>query len=580
MVFGALVWGAGLLAGYTIFGHRRPLDAVVVVGLALLANIDHDRARPAALPRAVQRGCAAAPDPDPRLRGGGHLGRRKIGDPAAVGRLYFNGGVAFVTAAVLGSILLTATASSAPLQGLWRDLPKHLQGLSQLLQAIARPAATPGLTGGPTFNSNVTTSGKWNPSQQVAFLAQLPAGEDATFKWRARRLRPSSTCTAGRGDPTATTPDAGRRPARGAADQPSTTAGGRSASAITPEAYRDQTILGPNAIAAVDRRPVAKTLGEEGWFATVESTEEIGPYTVTALIPVARYRALTEAKLRAASTAIPTGLRDDLPPAARRRLGPEARRLLATIKAAVTARRASTRQPLRPGTDDGALPLQQRELRSTTTTSRTSGGPAARPPRSSASRSSSAATASTTPATMAVLLRQRRPGARRLRLPDNGGEPRRRQRREVGGWLGALVGRGLLPGRTAGSSSIPTGGEVGQQVPLPSGSVGPSTPRPSGNFAIPPARPGSSGGPTVSPGTTPTTPDRAVHRDRLILMIGVGALAFAAYRRTPSRPMHPTRPGARSRGSPRGSGSVRGRRRRSTSTPAPSATRCRRHAWS
>src|SRR5262245_58316133 len=35
LVFGALVWGGGILAGYAVFGHRRPLDAVVVLGLAL-----------------------------------------------------------------------------------------------------------------------------------------------------------------------------------------------------------------------------------------------------------------------------------------------------------------------------------------------------------------------------------------------------------------------------------------------------------------------------------------------------------------------------------------------------------------
>src|SRR5262249_39703903 len=31
LIFGVIVWGAGILAGFTVFGHRRPLDAVVVV---------------------------------------------------------------------------------------------------------------------------------------------------------------------------------------------------------------------------------------------------------------------------------------------------------------------------------------------------------------------------------------------------------------------------------------------------------------------------------------------------------------------------------------------------------------------
>ena len=44
LVFGALVWGAGQLAGFTVFGHRRPLD--VVLGLVILANMaltSHDQ---------------------------------------------------------------------------------------------------------------------------------------------------------------------------------------------------------------------------------------------------------------------------------------------------------------------------------------------------------------------------------------------------------------------------------------------------------------------------------------------------------------------------------------------------------
>ncbi len=39
LVFGVIVWAAGILAGFTVFGHRRPLDAVVVVGLAIIANM-------------------------------------------------------------------------------------------------------------------------------------------------------------------------------------------------------------------------------------------------------------------------------------------------------------------------------------------------------------------------------------------------------------------------------------------------------------------------------------------------------------------------------------------------------------
>ncbi len=39
LVLGALVWGTMQFGSYAVFGHRRPLSAVVVVGLVLLANM-------------------------------------------------------------------------------------------------------------------------------------------------------------------------------------------------------------------------------------------------------------------------------------------------------------------------------------------------------------------------------------------------------------------------------------------------------------------------------------------------------------------------------------------------------------
>ncbi len=280
LVFGAIVWGAGLLAGFTIFGHRRPLDAVVVVGLALLASIT--MTRHPQLPLLVLFSAAAL-----LLLIRTHVfeeeitwTRRKIGDPAAVGRMYLNGGAAFVTAAVLGSVLLTATASSNPLQGLWQDLPKHLNALSQILQAIAPGGGDVRLTGGPTFGSSAITSGKWDPSALTAFQAQLPAGEKAEFKWRAGVYDHYDYFGWSRSEATGTPTPAGSRLLQGAADEPSTRGRREITLTIVPEAYRDQTVVGPDTVASVDRATVARTLGNEGWFSTVNYDGNVGPYPV------------------------------------------------------------------------------------------------------------------------------------------------------------------------------------------------------------------------------------------------------------------------------------------------------------
>ncbi|HEX3265889.1 MAG TPA: transglutaminase domain-containing protein, partial [Candidatus Limnocylindrales bacterium] len=338
LVFGAIVWGAGLLAGFTIFGHRRPLDAVVVVGLALLANMEttkHDQLwililfSAAALLLLIRTHVF-----DEEIT----WARRKIGDPRTVGRLYINGGAAFVTAAVLGSVLLTNVASSAPLQGLWVDLPRHLAGLSQVLQGLAPGGGDFRAPGGVTFGAKVTTSGFWNPSNAVAFNAQLPPGEQAQFKWRSGAYDHFDFYGWSRsdGDAKITAPDVSLLV--GTADQPSPTGRRPITITIVPDSYRDQTIVAPNTITKVDRETVAKTVGADDWFSTVESTSDISPYTVTALIPVSRDTpgALTQAKLRVAGTDYSAGLKDVYLQLPNDALGPEAKALLATIKAQVS----------------------------------------------------------------------------------------------------------------------------------------------------------------------------------------------------------------------------------------------------
>jgi hypothetical protein len=84
-------------------------------------------------------------------------------------------------------------------------------------------------------------------------------------------------------------------------------------------------------------------------------------------------------------------------------------------------------------------------------------------------------------------------------------------------------------------------GQVGQPQPIPSGSVGPATPRPTG--VAPTFNDRETAGPTRNPGQIGSTDDRSGAGPfiaiTLILIIGVLALAYAAIRRSPSKPMHP-----------------------------------------
>jgi hypothetical protein len=85
----------------------------------------------------------------------------------------------------------------------------------------------------------------------------------------------------------------------------------------------------------------------------------------------------------------------------------------------------------------------------------------------------------------------------------------------------------------------PTGGDVGQVTAIPSGSLSPATERPSLDpVTIPPQRTLDEDDPEGPPPPSGNDlgPFIAIG---LILVVGVVALALAAIRRTPSKPMHP-----------------------------------------
>ena len=148
-VIGLLVFATSLFAAYATFGHRRPLNAVVIIGVALVINMS--------LTTNNQLGylvlySAAAMFLLIRFHALDERAewlRRRIGDPAAISGIYLRGGSMFIVLAVLGSLLLTTVAASKPLAGAWdgvsdnvvevsRSLAKFLPGGAQLAEPRQR----------------------------------------------------------------------------------------------------------------------------------------------------------------------------------------------------------------------------------------------------------------------------------------------------------------------------------------------------------------------------------------------------------------------------------------------------------
>lgn len=541
IALGALVWASGQHLAYAVFGHRRPLDAITVAGLLLLGNMSLTRNDQLQLIVLFSAAALVLLTRAHAFGEGAAWVRRRIGDPASVTGLYIRGGAIFISAAIVGSLFLTATASSAPLQGAWRDLPATLAQFSQWLQRyvpLGGESRNPGVV---VFGEHSPLIGSWSQDSGVAFVAHLPASEKEAFKWRVGTYAEFDLTSWSWGE-TRTVDRAARAPLlAGFADDPSTLVGRRDVRAeITPQTLVGNYVVSPQTILWVDKPARVKVTGSSLWFATVEF-DGASQYTVDALVPVVGDvpGGITANRLRAASrqyTADETRLYLKVPDGA---IGPNAQAILDTVRA------ASADNPY-----DLALNLQNYLLDSANFQYDANIQDQIQASCGGLSSVECFATIKVGycqyyASTMAILLRA-------------AGVPTR-------------LAQGFLPGErsadgtetvTNGSAHAwvevlfpgygwvdfdPTGGGIGQPEVIPSGAPASPTPRPS--FGLVTDRPGfteqdgpgSASRPPVTPGSTDGTSGTSSGPFIVVAMLLVVAglaLAAIAWRRGP-RPLHP-----------------------------------------
>ena len=121
-VLGLVTWASAQFASYATFGHRRPINAVVVIGLLLIANMSLTVRDQLTYMVIFSIASLFLLVRFHTLDEQADWLRRRIGDPATISALYLRGGTIFIIAAISGSLLLTNAASSAPLAGAWTDV--------------------------------------------------------------------------------------------------------------------------------------------------------------------------------------------------------------------------------------------------------------------------------------------------------------------------------------------------------------------------------------------------------------------------------------------------------------------------
>lgn len=331
-----LCWTTGQFFGYAVFGHRRPLDAVIVVGLVLLANM--------ALTANDQLGqlivftlaslflLARAHAFDEQTA----WMRRRIGDPAAVRSLYLRGGTVFILLAVWGSLVLTATASSDPLRSMWSDVPNRLVTVTQWLQRVLPAGGESRSLGSVVFGSQSPIRGVWQTNNDPALTIRLDPTEKRKFYWAAVVYDRFSFNEWSWGADRTVDRAAGDELLLDTPDAVSTEGRAEVTFTVTRDTYRGSFIVSPQAPLAVDHDATVRLVGDNGFFGAVELPGNPDQYTMNALVPVRGDKepgALTANRLRVAGQDYPDAIRTqylDVGSA----LGPRSLALLGTMEAA------------------------------------------------------------------------------------------------------------------------------------------------------------------------------------------------------------------------------------------------------
>lgn len=327
LTLGLLVWATSMFSSYAVFGHRRPLAAVTVVGLLLIGNMAltiNDQ-----LIYLVLFSLAAL-----FLLIRGHVLeeqsewlRRRIGDPASIASVYLRGGTAFIVVAVAGALVLTQTAASKPLAGAWDGVSDGLVVLSRSLQRFL-PAGGANRSFGVSFGPNAAVQQVWTTDSTLAVTIQRPPSDKEDYYWRAvtyDRIEltgwsMTDTSTIGRGT--------GSSLFEGLADDVPAEGRRELAVTITPADFNGSTILSPQTPIGVDE-PTRVTVLGPGYFATIERDGGDGAYGLRALVPVTGDSPgqLNEEALRAAGQEYPQEVRDLYLGVAEGSIGPDSQAL-------------------------------------------------------------------------------------------------------------------------------------------------------------------------------------------------------------------------------------------------------------
>jgi transglutaminase-like putative cysteine protease len=332
LFLGIVLWATTQFGAFAVFGHRRPLNAVVVMGLVLVLNMgltSHTQ-----LPYIIAFTAAALflliemHAFDERAT----WIRRRIGDPTTISGMYLRGGTVFIVVAMVGAGLLTTRAASNPLANAWDGVDDQLIAFGERISRFLPVGGALRPIGGVQFGEVARIGDTWITDPGIAFTATIPATEDK-LKWRA------ATYDTYAGDAWAQTKRTtfevapGESILEGLPENPKEDTTRPLSVTITPVRYEQGLMVVPGVPVSTDQRTELVVAGNQGWFASVRMDDAQVPYGLEArtLDLGDEQELITGHRLEAAGTSYPQEIKDLYTQVPEGAIGPDARELLDTI---------------------------------------------------------------------------------------------------------------------------------------------------------------------------------------------------------------------------------------------------------
>ena len=335
LVIGLLVWATSQFAAYAAFGHRRPLNAVVILGLLLLANMSLTARDQLAYLVIFSIAALFLLVRFHTFTEQSDWLRRRIGDPSAIAGLYLRGGTVFIVAAVMGSLLLTNVAASAPLAGSWSDIGARVIDWSRSISRFL-PESGSGRSIGPAFGDTARIGGSWTTNNDPALTIEIDPAE-TSIPYLAAVVYDKFELTGWSRSESSVLDRAADTDLLAQTGDQLDPAGRRAITlSVTPTISRENVFI-PLMPIAIDQPVSVRLVGETGYLAGLERPSSTARYTVTALIPAPeKDGGPTQNRLRVAGTVYPADVvalygKGTVPDGS---LGPNALALLAEIVAA------------------------------------------------------------------------------------------------------------------------------------------------------------------------------------------------------------------------------------------------------